>query len=91
MPDETKKRIHQYFVDEAGDLTLFNKKGQVLLGREGVSNYFLVGALYLPNPTEACKKVEALRLSLLADPYFKDVPSMQPTAKKNSYCLPCEK
>ncbi len=84
MSDEIKRNVHQYFVDEAGDLTLFNKKGQVLLGKEGVSNYFMVGVVHLPNPMEACEKVEALRRSLLADPYFKGVPSMQPAAKKTA-------
>ncbi len=36
-----------YFVDEAGDLTLFNKKGKIILGSEGVSNFFILGVLKL--------------------------------------------
>ncbi|NOG99236.1 MAG: hypothetical protein HND52_14865 [Ignavibacteriae bacterium] len=32
-----------YFVDEAGDLTLFNKRGKIILGSEGVSNFFMLG------------------------------------------------
>ncbi len=77
-------RTHYYFVDEAGDLTLFNKKGQTLLGKEGVSDYFMVGMAHLPDPTETHHKLEALRQELLADSYFKDVPSMQPKAQKTA-------
>ena len=37
--------VHHYFVDEAGDPSLFNAKGKVIVGTEGCSRYFraLVG------------------------------------------------
>lgn len=76
--------IYHYFVDEAGDLTLFNKKGQALVGQPGVSRFFMVGVVQLFNPNHAQMTLETLRLQLLADPYFKDVPSMQPAAKKTA-------
>ncbi len=82
---------HYYFVDEAGDLTLFNKKGQELLGQEGVSNFFMVGLAHLPDPTEAHRQLEALRQELLADPYFKGVPSMQPESKKTALAFHANK
>lgn len=75
---------HHYFVDEAGDLNLFNKKGQVLLGKEGVSYFFMVGVALLPNPAEAQRQLEELRRKLLADPYFQGVPSFQPEQKKTA-------
>lgn len=75
---------HYYFVDEAGDLTLFNKRGQSLLGTGGVSYFFMVGVVHLPRPVEAQQQLEALRQELLADPYFKAVPSMQPEEKKTA-------
>lgn len=76
--------IHYYFVDEAGDLTLFNKRGQVLLGKEGVSNFFMVGVAHLANPAEASRQLEELRQKLLTDPYFRGVPSFRPEAKKTA-------
>ncbi len=82
---------HYYFVDEAGDLTLFNKKGQVLLGREGVSNFFMVGVAHIPNPDEAHRQLEDLRQQLLADPYFKGVPSMQPANKRTALAFHANK
>jgi len=83
-PSPASKIVHQYFVDEAGDLNLFDKKGRVLLGTPGVSNFFLVGVAHLPDPELARVKLEALRADLMADPYFEGVPSMQPQAKKTA-------
>lgn len=73
-----------FFVDEAGDLTLFNKRGQIIIGQAGVSQTFMVGVARLPDPEAAQTQLEALRQQLLADPYFRGVPSVQPAAKKTA-------
>jgi Protein of unknown function (DUF3800) len=83
MPTETR----HFFVDEAGDLTLFDRRGRIIVGREGVSKTFMVGVAYLPDPEGAKRTLDALRAELLADPYFKDVPSIQPTARKTAICF----
>jgi len=44
------KIIHHYFVDEAGDLTFFNKWGRIIIGIPGVSYTFMVGVAHIPNP-----------------------------------------
>jgi len=85
MPE--KRAVNSYYVDEAGDPTLFNRKGQVIVGKEGVSRLFMVGYAYLPGPELAKQKLEELRAELLADPYFKNVPSIQPGAKKTALCF----
>lgn len=77
-------KVARYFVDEAGDLTLFDRKGRVLLGREGVSNYFIVGVVHIADVEAAQQKLESLRTELLADPYFRGVPSMQPESRKTA-------
>lgn len=41
----------------------------------------------MPDPKLAHHKLEKLRDKLLADPYFKGVPSMQPEAKKTAICF----
>jgi len=79
--------VNHYYVDEAGDLTLFNKRGHIIVGNAGVSRLFMVGVAYLPNPQLAHQKLEHLREELLADPYFKDVPSMQSQGKKTVLCF----
>ena len=79
--------VRYYFVDEAGDLTLFNKRGQLLVGRSGVSRVFLVGVAHLPDPAAARRALAGLRDRLLGDPYFKGVPSMRAEAGKTALCF----
>ena len=74
--------IRKYFVDEAGDATLFSEKGKVIIGSPGCSRYFILGVLDVPDPEALNTDLEALRAQLLVDPYFKKVPSMQPVEKK---------
>ena len=81
---KTPSLVNHYFVDEAGDLNLFDKKGRVLLGTPGVSNFFMVGVARIPDPEQARTRLEVLRAELMADPYFKGVPSFQPGEKKTA-------
>lgn len=73
-----------YFVDEAGDATIFGQRGKVIIGEQGCSRYFILGVLDIPNPVVLQNDLDALRRSLLADPYFKKVPSMQPYSRKTA-------
>lgn len=79
--------VRHYFVDEAGDTTLFNKRGAVIVGREGVSKCFMVGVAWLPDPARAHVELEGLRARLLADPYFAGVPSMRLDEGKTALCF----
>lgn len=76
-----------YFVDEAGDTTMFNKRGRLIVGTDGVSNFFMLGVADLPNPKDADAALNKLRAELLADPYFEGVPSMQSKARKTAICF----
>ncbi len=79
-----EKAVKQYFVDEAGDLVLFDKKGRIIVGNGSVPLCFMVGFVDLPDPDLAHRKLEELRQELLADPYFSGVPSMQPEKKRTA-------
>ena len=81
---DSQPALKHYFVDEAGDPVLFDAKGRVLVGSEGCSRYFAVGLLDVPDPAMLAAELNTLRASLLADPYFKDVPSMKAEAKKTA-------
>lgn len=72
------------FVDESGDLTMFDKKGRSMLGKEGVSPVFMVGLAIIPKPESIRKSLHDLRRSLLADPYYKGIPSFKPDANKTA-------
>ena len=78
-----RQSIIRYFVDEAGDPVLFNRKGQLIIGNDGCSRYFILGKLEIEQPEKLSEQMEALRCDLLADHYFKGVPSMQPEHRKS--------
>lgn len=81
--DETASVLH-FFVDEAGDPTLFDAKGRILVGEQGCSQTFILGKLDVDDPVALHAALEQLRADLLADPYFKRVPSMQPERGKTA-------
>lgn len=81
--DESFSALH-FFVDEAGDPTLFNDKGRILVGQDGCSQTFILGKLDVDDPAALHTALEQLRADLLADPYFKRVPSMQPERGKTA-------
>jgi hypothetical protein len=76
-----------FFVDEAGDPVFFGKRGKVLVGTDGCSRYFMLGMAQIEDHADAFKKLEDLRAALLADPYFKGVPSMQEATEKTALCF----
>lgn len=84
---KTPTGTKHYFVDEAGDTTLFNGRGVPIVGMEGVSRTFMVGVADVPDPAAARVALDTLRGSLLADPYFRGVPSMSPAGGKTSLCF----
>jgi len=75
--------IH-YFVDESGDGVLFDSKGRVPYEMGNAPRHFILGMVQIKQPAYAARTLEDLRVSLLADPYFKDVPSFQPAAGKTA-------
>jgi len=78
---------HDYYVDEAGDLTLFDKSGRIIIGHEGISKVFMVGVAHIPDPKDAFQKLEKLRTNILSDSYFQGVPSIQPENRKTAVCF----
>jgi len=68
-------KVCSYFVDEAGDATLFDRKGQVLIGKAGCSRYFVLGLAEIGDTEGLGRKLEELRARLRSDPYFSGVPS----------------
>ncbi len=73
-----------WFVDEAGDTTLFGRYGKVLASTDAVSRFFMVARLEVVDIDALQSDMDALRLELLADPLLKTVPSMQESAGKTA-------
>ena len=81
---KTQPSIRYYFIDEGGDSTLFSSKGKVLIGTPGCSRFFILGLLDATDPAVLMHAFDDLRTRLMSDPYFNDVPSMQPKARKTA-------
>ncbi len=86
IPDdeEANVSIFNFFVDEAGDPTLFDAKGRIVVGEPGCSKYFILGKMRVDDLPNLAGELETLRSELLTDPYFKGVPSMQPERRKTA-------
>ena len=80
-PDDARV---DYFVDEAGDTTLFRHGGHAALGLDGVSNFFILGRLEVDDAAALAADLTALRTRLMADPLLNSVPSMQPARAKTA-------
>jgi hypothetical protein len=74
--------IRHYFVDEAGDPDLFKRHGKVIVGKDGCSQFFLLGLADVAEPNRVGRELNELRSSLLSDPYFNNAPSFDPARKK---------
>ena len=75
---ESDQAVIHSFVDEAGDSTIFNNKGKVLIGTNGCSRFFMMGKLDVENPPDLSAKLKDLRAELLNDPYFSGVRALDP-------------
>ncbi|WP_442485603.1 DUF3800 domain-containing protein [Aeoliella sp. SH292] len=76
--------VINYFIDEAGDPVLFSKRGKKVLVGDGSSKFFMLGKILVEDCERLRSELDALRAQLLADPYFRDVPSMQVERKKTA-------
>lgn len=83
---EDHRKVRHYFVDEAGDPVLFNRRKEIVVGR-GASQHFILGTLDVPDPHALASELTELRLSLLADPYFAGVPSLDPSRGRTAVAL----
>lgn len=70
-----------YFVDEAGDPTFYDRRGNYIAGTEGCSKILILGFLQTEAPDEIRKGLQVLRDSLKNDPYFQGIPSMTKTLR----------
>jgi len=73
-----------YFLDESGHPEIFNGKGSSLIGTQGNSRFFMLGKLAVHDPKGLTERLSELRLRLIAEPYFKGVPSFDPARRKTA-------
>jgi hypothetical protein len=76
--------VRNYYVDEAGDGVLFNRKGKVIIGTEGCSRFFILGLMDIADSETLESDLKELRKKLLDDPYFSGVPSLKYESNKTA-------
>ncbi|WP_332774673.1 DUF3800 domain-containing protein [Polaromonas sp.] len=76
--------ITTWFVDEAGDPALFAKGGKMVVATEGCSRFFIEGKLECRDVGALAADLSRLRAEVLADPYFKGVPSLDPARQRTA-------
>jgi hypothetical protein len=74
--------IRHYFVDEAGDPTLFDRDGRVIAGTQGCSSHFVLGALDVIDPAGLSERLGALHRQVIGDPFYAGVASLKPHRQK---------
>ncbi|MEZ4664887.1 MAG: hypothetical protein R2911_45740 [Caldilineaceae bacterium] len=68
-----------FFVDESGDPTFYDRKGNLIVGREGCSPILLLGYIETRDPKTLRQQLLSLQEEIVNDPYFQGVPSMEKT------------
>lgn len=78
-----KQDIQYFFVDESGDSTFYNKRGNLIVGKNGCSPVLILGYITTSEPKELRKKLKDLQAEIIADKFYHEIPSFQKT--KNSF------
>jgi hypothetical protein len=68
-----------FFVDESGDPTFYDRRGNLIVGQEGCSKLLILGLIEINDPIPARNSILKLQSDLVNDPYFQDFPSIQRT------------
>jgi len=68
-----------FFVDESGDPTFYDRYGNLILGKEGVSKTLILGFIKTDNPKPIRQALEKLKNSIAKDKYLQGIPSLEKT------------
>jgi len=68
-----------FYVDESGDPTFYDRKGNLITGQPGCSPLLILGLIEIKDPVQARQAILKLQKELVDDLYFKDFPSIQRT------------
>lgn len=76
------KRTHcWYFVDESGDPTFFDRRGNCVVGQQGCSPILILGFIQTYNPSPIRSALGGLRSEIAADSYLTAIPSLAKTLR----------
>jgi len=68
-----------FFVDESGDPTFYDRRGNLIVGSSGCSPLLILGLIKIEDPIPVRKTITQLNASIVNDPFFADFPSIKKT------------
>ena len=69
-----------FYVDEAGDPTFYDRRGNLNVGQPGCSPILILGFVELQDPVAVRRAILQLQQEIVNDPYFEGIPSLEKTA-----------
>jgi len=76
---KTQAGVNYFFVDESGDPTFYDRKGNYIVGQSGCSPILLLGFMETQDPVPIRSALRELQHEIISDPYFQGVPSLAGT------------
>lgn len=73
------KEKEYFFVDESGDPTFYDRKGNYIVGKEGCSKLLILGLIRTENPKDLREKIQKSQNEIINDPYLQGIPSLEKT------------
>jgi hypothetical protein len=70
---------HWYFVDETGDPVFYDRRGNLIVGREGCSPILALGFIETGDPASIRRALAELHAQIAADAYLQAIPSIHKT------------
>jgi hypothetical protein len=69
-----------FFVDESGDATFYDRRGNLIVGQRGCSPILILGLVETQSPDALRRAILSLQEEVVHDPYFQEFPSIKRTA-----------
>ena len=83
---ENKRRTIHYFLDEAGDTTFLGKGKVNIIGKNGVSNCFILGMVKFNDDLNRIRaEIRTLQKQVENDRYFKEIHSINKKKTKGGF------
>lgn len=76
---KVQDKIHYFFVDESGDPVFYDRYGNLIIGKEGVSKTLILGFILVDDPKPIRFALSELRHQILKDKYLQGIPSLEKT------------
>lgn len=71
-----QEKTTYYFVDESGDPYFYDRKGNLIVGKEGCSKLLILGFIKTEQPAILRKAVAKIRQNISKDTYLQKIPSL---------------